>query len=1597
MPTVSEQIQQIFMGLLGRPAADAGLAYWAEEIESGHLTLEQFRANIVNEQPEYLQGQGSMSREEMVIDLYHNLFNREPNPEGLEYWVSGGGAGVNADQLVLALINGAGASDQFNLAKKIEAVGAGIDSDGQLELLVAQDTTLDELLAMVGVDVGEVKQLTLLGSVTLTLSADQAYILASDAIDIEYLSPYDFDNSIIDVTPTIEIDVAQDLQLSEMSNLEANPDVHLVANISNEAVLTLSAEQLAGVFVNEGVRKVAGQQGKVVVVDADIGFQPYFSVDPCDVLHYDYAGSLSDSFDTANDIEIQRSLTGFDRPLHDGPYSYFSTIIINFPESPLIDISRDSYIGNELIITASEDLTFLQPVELGSGFSVDFSALEGQLLGMSLLNFHEVKVDDIQPVPAGCEHWIIQGNNSGTRIDIGLGGNVEGTGHGFSTAGVPIYMVTSLYDAADGEDLKHHIMFSSDSRDIEILGLKSNPLGTVSFLNVPTSTHFLMEGDGLQTFSGGYDSIGSLSASYAELVEQSVVTVTSLAESFAPRTLKVAGIDINNTERLQVDVVGGDSVIESLAGDSVKNLVLSSSADVTLAGGLVGLPELESVDASRVTGKLTLQMADCHNNFTNVTLTGIDAIEIPHGGYLSMNASQLDQLSEASWQVMPDEFGQQQAVLNIHLEQDATLSEMLDLSLLGEHLQLQVYVANGATLTLSAEQLDKYFTEAGVQYAEGNVVITDAGLDFNPYTTVFTGVKGGTLPAGTSLESPSNVTLLQSEDGYERTPVDLEGLKSLGSGTWTFSADFIEAVGVENFLPAEGAEVTVNVTDLNDHALDLDLMAGNGINVGLVTIWAAGAELHAETTLGGADTVLIDPLVMDATLEMTAAQFQGIDGGSVVSGDSDCGYVANVLIDQLEALENVGDSSDRIDIDFGGVSVSGSSTLLLGALSNGQYATVAGGNADVALSDSSILGGFIVGLYDFNGTGSEIQAPAGERIIFTTAEQAGRAITVLGNGASDRDTRVVWDSSFFNGTIDASGYGQELGAIQALDSLVSGVDIESLIEGLHADIPLQIFSVESIPGFPSYLHRQIVVEPFAQVPEDAFLNQQPEFSAESVSLTLQGGSSIGDFPLAGVIAPNAGNVNFSSLKISSEFMSEQGETPLPGDLNVVGDIRAGENAGLDLMNIALNTYGAQLAIGAIEFSSVVGENTAVLTTGGDAAIEIVSLNLIDGDIETLRIAMSGIADVSLLGTDAEAAIIGESLRLIEISGSGSGSVNLSVIDGVSPDDFRLANQGADVVVDATLIGEMDGSAFEAKVVAYDAALQAFEQAPSEAREATLLGAYQTLAAAADNPDDFVNYAFGAAVSAGDSGTQENISVNYTWNLDLQEGDQITFTSDTRLTAGRLNLGGADLIIEGEVDMSTVAALDGVGGLLLTAGSQLILPQALLEELDLEQQLILASGEGSVILSAQADGLYSLAAESIGDAAESFNPDTDSVLIPHLVSDNLRGDGTLFQLGDVAGEGFVLNVDAGLLVNTGSDVVDLEAASQMAELVLLNTQINGFDAFYYLTDNGVDSALFLFDDGNGNSAVDEGEVSHILTLAGVADATVMSSENFADFM
>ncbi|WP_417780657.1 hypothetical protein [Stutzerimonas xanthomarina] len=116
--------------------------------EPALMTLENLRANFVNEQPEYEEIYGGLTRDETIIEIYNNLFGRAPDATGLAYWSTGEGAAVNADQLVVAFLNGASAADAQVVTNKVlvasiytSAAGDNFSTEDAAAILVGVDGT----------------------------------------------------------------------------------------------------------------------------------------------------------------------------------------------------------------------------------------------------------------------------------------------------------------------------------------------------------------------------------------------------------------------------------------------------------------------------------------------------------------------------------------------------------------------------------------------------------------------------------------------------------------------------------------------------------------------------------------------------------------------------------------------------------------------------------------------------------------------------------------------------------------------------------------------------------------------------------------------------------------------------------------------------------------------------------------------------------------------------------------------------------------------------------------------------------------------------------------------------------------------------------------------------------------------------------------------------------------------------------------------------------------------------------------------------------------------------------------------------------------
>lgn len=119
--------QTLYIAYYGRPADRSGLNFWAEKIEADGVesVLADFGTSA-----EFDARFGDLTNEQLVNNLYNQLFGRDAELEGLEFWAGKLQSGeLNLAEIAYEIANGAqdgegGAPDAATLAAKLAAANA---------------------------------------------------------------------------------------------------------------------------------------------------------------------------------------------------------------------------------------------------------------------------------------------------------------------------------------------------------------------------------------------------------------------------------------------------------------------------------------------------------------------------------------------------------------------------------------------------------------------------------------------------------------------------------------------------------------------------------------------------------------------------------------------------------------------------------------------------------------------------------------------------------------------------------------------------------------------------------------------------------------------------------------------------------------------------------------------------------------------------------------------------------------------------------------------------------------------------------------------------------------------------------------------------------------------------------------------------------------------------------------------------------------------------------------------------------------------------------------------------------------------------------
>ncbi len=141
-----DTVQKTYIAYCGRPADPVGLAYWTGQLDSVNGDLSAIIDSFGNSS-EVTSLLGNLSYEQKINKLYQNLFSRDADTAGLEYYTAALDNGTSTlSSIAMDIVNGTIGSDVPLLANKLAAARMFTSSiDTSTEILAYNSSTVESV------------------------------------------------------------------------------------------------------------------------------------------------------------------------------------------------------------------------------------------------------------------------------------------------------------------------------------------------------------------------------------------------------------------------------------------------------------------------------------------------------------------------------------------------------------------------------------------------------------------------------------------------------------------------------------------------------------------------------------------------------------------------------------------------------------------------------------------------------------------------------------------------------------------------------------------------------------------------------------------------------------------------------------------------------------------------------------------------------------------------------------------------------------------------------------------------------------------------------------------------------------------------------------------------------------------------------------------------------------------------------------------------------------------------------------------------------------------------------------------------------------
>jgi hypothetical protein len=769
--------------------------------------------------------------------------------------------------------------------------------------------------------------------------------------------------------------------------------------------------------------------------------------------------------------------------------------------------------------------------------------------------------------------------------------------------------------------------------------------------------------------------------------------------------------------------------IKSLAAANATSLtfVSANSVEVEFSDAVFGA-DLDTLDASGVAGTFTLNVT-ADSDFSDVTLSGIDAITVAAGVELTLNADQAMELGSVisndagTGTLHVNGFSTQ--ALDLHAIDIANIGTVTTADIDGTIVVDAAVNFGGADkIVINAETSDTTLQMTADQYHTFCTALTSDEESISACTT--TDFSATLRLTGSAADEVLDLTIVDAVDGAAGAADDAVDVTVVLDGI-TATEDMIIADGTVT-LEVSG---TNDITMLNTPAT----IAANAAATAAATIVDVNFTADATLTLTAAQIVAIEAAYMAANpgatdsafsaaaganvtinvvdlstqaLDLDLIQDAGITIGTVSIENTDAAITINPATTFGGAAEIITPTADTTAPEYGVESTSvtmtiaqlessagvitGDSVINLTGLANntdtdGDYrfdtcnidlSNIANAGTveftdqvtaeTVTLSDTADLGGFEVVLYN------------GDMIQFATEAQAARTVT-----ENAGTTAIAWLWDTFTAEVDTSNYDSDINTLYINEDLVDSVVVEeNLWNTLAGTIVVEKTNVAGIPDVLVTHDRTNTFQALTAIAGVNYDDQEEFASVEDLTINLEGNTNIGNVTVGDTVGTGAfATLTINSYEDRSTITDDNGFTFQP---NIIGNISLNAGSTDDLVDVTINTY--ERDDNANGMGDEAGYNDPINVNGAAAereglAIEVGTITFAssDTDVTEATLTLTGAEDITIAGVE-----LGTNITKLTVDASG---VNYALAD-VSIAALNTDDAGDAIVADADFIYVLEG-------------------------------------------------------------------------------------------------------------------------------------------------------------------------------------------------------------------------------------------------------------------------------------------------------------------